>query len=143
MNTLELEPDQMPKAIINWLYAEYLNEGDPAIADQLVSPEFSGPGGKGPAGFKAAIEPLRRAFPDLHFVIHDMIIEGTRVAVRWTWQGTHEAPFAGVPATGRLITNEGIAIYRVEHGKITASWAQMDRLGVMQQLGAVPTPAKP
>ena len=28
MSTIELEPHQMPKAIVNWLFAECLNEGD-------------------------------------------------------------------------------------------------------------------
>ena len=53
MNTPELEPHQMPKAIVNWLFTEFLNEGDLSMADQLVSPNFTGPAGKGPDGFKA------------------------------------------------------------------------------------------
>jgi steroid delta-isomerase-like uncharacterized protein len=134
MNTSELEPHQMPKAIVDWLYAEFMNKGDPAIADELVSPDCTGPAGKGPDGFKASVMPLRHAFPDLHFKIHDTVVEGSRVAVRWTWQGTHRGPFAGIAPTGRLVSNEGIAIYRVEDGKIVDAWAQMDRLGVLQQL---------
>jgi steroid delta-isomerase-like uncharacterized protein len=140
MNTVELEPHQMPKAIINWLYAEFLNEGNPAIADELVSPSFTGPTGEGREAFKSSVLALRQGFPDLHFKIHDMVVEGSRVAVRWTWRGTHRGPFAGIAPTGRLVFNEGIAIYRVEDGKIVESWAQMDRLGVLQQLGAVPAP---
>jgi steroid delta-isomerase-like uncharacterized protein len=137
MNTAELEPHQMPKAIINWLYAEFMNEGNPAIADELVSSSFTGPAGKGPEAFKSLVLPLRQAFPDLHFTIRDMVVEGSRVVVRWTWQGTHRGLFAGIAPTGRLVSNEGIAIYRVEDGKIAEAWSQMDRLGVVQQLGGV------
>jgi steroid delta-isomerase-like uncharacterized protein len=139
MNTTKLEPRPMPKAIVNWLFAECLNEGDWSVADQLVSPEFTGPAGKGPEGFKAMISPLRQGFPDLRFFIQDMVAEGSRVVVRWTSQGTHRGMFAGTAPTGRQVSNEGIAIYRVENGKIVESWSQVDRLGVLQQIGAVST----
>ncbi|EEF62039.1 ester cyclase [Pedosphaera parvula] len=138
MNSGELAPNQMPKEVVNLLYAEFLNEGNQAIADQLISSDFAGPAGKGPESYKASVLPLRQAFPDLHFKIQDMVVEGSRVVVRWTWKATHRGPFAGVPPTGRQVSNEGIAIYRVEDGKIAESWAQMDRLGVLQQIGALP-----
>jgi steroid delta-isomerase-like uncharacterized protein len=139
MNTTELERRQLPKAIMNRLFAECLNEGELSLADQLVSPDFTGPGGKGPEGFKAMISPLREGFPDLHFAIQDLIAEGSRVVVRWTSQGTHRGMFAGTAPTGRQVFNEGIGIYRVEDGKIVEAWSQVDRLGVLQQIGAVPT----
>ncbi len=128
----------MPNAIVNSLFGELLNAGNLEIADHLVSPDFAGPGGKGPEGFKAAISPLLRGFPDLHFTVHDIVTEGSRVMVRWTSMGTHGGPFAGVAPTGRRVSNEGISIYRIENGKIAASWSQIDRLGVLQQIGAMP-----
>ena len=82
MSTTELEPYQMPKAIVNWLFAECLNEGDLSVADQLVSPDFAGPAGKGPEGFKAMISPLRQGFPDLRFIIQDMVAEGRAASIR-------------------------------------------------------------
>jgi steroid delta-isomerase-like uncharacterized protein len=139
MNTTELEIDPRPKAIVNRLFAECLNVGDLSAADQLVSPDFTGPSGKGPESFKAMISPLRQGFPDLHFTIQEMVAEGSRVVVRWTSQGTHRGMFAGTAPTGRPVSNEGIGIYRVEDGKIVESWSQVDRLGVLQQIGAVPT----
>jgi steroid delta-isomerase-like uncharacterized protein len=138
MNTAELHPHQMPKAIVNCLYSEFLNEGNPAIADQLISPDFSGPAGNGPEGFKALVLPLRQGFPDLHFKIEDVVVEGSRVAVRWTWTGTHRGLFAGVAPTGRQVSNEGISIYLIEDGRIATTWSQVDRLGVLQQIGALP-----
>ena len=138
MNTAELEPHQMPKAIVNCLYTEFLNEGNLDIADQLISPDFTGPAGMGPEGFRALVLPLRQGFPDLHFTIQDMVVEGSRAAVRWTSQGTHRGPFAGIAPTGRPVSNEGIAIYRIEDGKIAEAWSQVDRLGVLQQIGALP-----
>jgi len=138
MNITELQSHQTPEAVVHWLFAECLNEGNLSVADQLVSPDFMGPAGKGPAGFKAMISPLRQGFPDLRFTIQEVVAEGSRVVVRWTSQGTHHGMFAGTPPTGRQVSNEGIGIYRVEDGKIVESWAQVDRLGVLQQIGAVP-----
>ena len=138
MNTAELEPHQLPKAIVNSLYAEFLNAGNPDSADQLISPDFTGPAGKGPEGFRASVLPLRQGFPDLHFTIQDIVVEDSRAVVRWIWKGTHSGPFAGIAPTGRQVSNEGIAIYRIEDGKIAEAWSQMDRLGVLQQIGALP-----
>ncbi len=137
MNTTELKIDRRPKAIVNCLFAECLN-ADLSVADQLVSPDFTGPSGKGPEGFKAMISPLRQGFPDLHFAIQEMVAEDSRVVVRWTSHGTHGGMFAGTAPTGRQVSNEGIGIYRVEDGKIVESWSQVDRLGVLQQIGALP-----
>jgi len=135
MNTTELSDH--PRAIVTWLYAEFMNGGDPAVAGLLVAPSFSGPAGEGPEGFAAALLPLRRAFPDLHFTIHDLVVEGSLAAVRWSWEGTHTGSFSGISPTGRRVSNHGIAIYRVERGRITEAWSQMDRLGVLQQIGAL------
>jgi steroid delta-isomerase-like uncharacterized protein len=139
MSTTELQTHLTPKTIVNCLFVECLNEGDLSVADQLVSPDFIGPSGKGAEGFKAMISRLRQGFPDLRFVIQDMVAEGSRVVVRWTSQGTHRGMFAGRAPTERQVSNEGIGIYRVEDGKIIESWSQLDRLGVLQQIGALPT----
>ena len=34
----------------------------------------------------------------------------------------------------------GISIYRIENGKIAEHWAEMDFLGVLQQVGVIPAP---
>jgi predicted ester cyclase len=86
----------------SWLFAECLNEGDLSVADQLVSPDFTGPAGKGPDAFKAMISPLRQGFPDLRFIIQDMVAEGSRGVVRWTWQGTHRGMLFILGATGGI-----------------------------------------
>ena len=138
MNTSNHASLQTPEATVHRLYAEFLNEGNTATADELISPDFTGPAGKGPDAFKSTVLPLRQAFPDLRFIIQDTVVEGSRVVVRWTWQATHRGLFAGIAPTGRVVTNEGIAIYRLEDGEIAEAWAQMDRLGVLQQLGGVP-----
>jgi predicted ester cyclase len=42
----------------------------------------------------------------------------------------------GVSPTGRRIAMDGIAVDVMRDGKRTEGWGQLDRLGMLQQLGA-------
>jgi steroid delta-isomerase-like uncharacterized protein len=115
------------------------NRGDFAALDELVAPDYVGPqGGKGPDGFRGPVVGLRTAFPDIHYTLDDVIAESDRVAARWHWTGTHKAPFRGFPPTGKAVTNPGLAIFRLKDGKIVAAALETDRLGFLEQVGAVP-----
>ena len=83
------------------------------------------------------------AFPDGQITIEDQIAEGDKVVVRWAAYMTHRGEFAGIPATGKQLTVAGIDIYRYEGGKRVETWRQWDALGMMRQLGVVPSPRKP
>jgi len=82
------------------------------------------------------------AFPDLHFTIDDMIVEGDKLAARYTVTGTHKGEYMGAPPTNKKITIRAITIDRFAGGKIVEEWGMYDTLSLMQQLGAVPTPKK-
>lgn len=70
-----------------------------------------------------------------------MVAEGDKVFSRFTWTGTQEGPFLGIPATGRQITVKGMVIDRLVAGKMAESRILIDTLGMMQQLGALGLPA--
>ncbi len=119
-------------AVIDELFAADYIMHDPAWPAEL----------RGPEGFKqwtgAMFEPF---FSDSAFTEEDMIAEGDKVAVRWTWSGTHTGEFMGIPATGRRITLTGTSIHRFADGKFVESWASYDGLGMIQQLtGPLPVP---
>lgn len=119
---------------------EAFNRGELGVVDELVGAEFAGPQGQnGPAGFKAVVVGLRVAFPDIRYTLDDVVVEGDRVAARWHWVGTHKAPFRDFPANGRTISHTASGIFRFKAGKIVAATLEMDRLGFLEQLGAVPT----
>lgn len=80
------------------------------------------------------------AFPDFHLTVEDMVAEGNRVAVRWSFRGTHQGELMGLPATGRQVTASGITIQRFADGTIVEGWTNFDVLGMMQQIGAIPAP---
>jgi steroid delta-isomerase-like uncharacterized protein len=138
MNTAELEPHPMPKAIVHRFYDEFLNEGNASIADQLFSPDYTGPDGQGTESIKAFASLLHQGFPDVHFRIQDVVAEGARVAVRWEMEGTHRGPFAGTASTGRRISHHGMAFYWIKDGRIAEFWSEVDRLNLLQQIGAAP-----
>jgi steroid delta-isomerase-like uncharacterized protein len=83
---------------------------------------------------------LDTAFPDRQVTIDDVIAEGDRVVVRTTLNGTHQGKMQGIPATGNLVTQPSITIFRLANGKIAEGWYSTDNLGMMQQLGVIPSP---
>jgi predicted ester cyclase len=78
----------------------------------------------------------RASFPDMMVTTEDLIAEGDKVVERWTLTQTHTGePFMGASASGKRVQVTGISIYRIADGKIVEHWANMDLLGMLQQLG--------
>ncbi len=92
--------------------------------------------------YKQSWDELYTAFPDLHFTIDDMVVEGDKVAVRFTFSGTHKGEFEGIPPTNKKMTMWGIYIDRIAGGKFVESWVRYDTLGLKQQLGLVLAPSQ-
>ena len=63
------------------------------------------------------------------------------IVTRWTATGTHKGDLMGVPPTGKRATVTGIAIDRYQGGKMVEFWTNYDMLGLLQQLGVVPSMA--
>ncbi len=80
------------------------------------------------------------AFPDEETTFEDQIAEGEKVVSRMSSRATHTGELQGIPPTGKKITVSGIFIDRVADGKIVERWGQVDMLGVLQRLGAIPAP---
>jgi predicted ester cyclase len=62
--------------------------------------------------------------------------------MRITAGGTHQGVWLGIPPTGKQFTETGIYIFRMAGGKVVERWGNQDDLGMMQQLGLVPTPGQ-
>jgi steroid delta-isomerase-like uncharacterized protein len=90
---------------------------------------------------KARYRAFRAAFPDIAATLHEVVAQDDKVAVRYTLEGTHRGPFAGVPATGKRVPLSGIALVRLADGRIAEGWGCADVFGFLQQLGALPVPA--
>lgn len=84
------------------------------------------------------------AFSDLHRNIEDMVAEGGgKVAVRFTITGTHKGELQGIPPSGKKISIDAMDFLTIIDGKITEEWVTADMMGLMQQIGAIPTPPSP
>jgi len=135
------------KALILRLIDEVLSKGNLAAADQLLDANFvlHLPGSpepiRGVEGLKRVAENFHAGFPDRRVIVEDVISEGDKLAVRVTQKGTHKGVFQGIAPTGRQVSVTGIAIFRIVNGRIAEEWLSSDRLGLLQQLGAVPEPA--
>lgn len=134
------------KAIVLRLIKEVLSDGNMAVVDEIIDPNFGLhlPGSqeplRGTEGLKRAAEGFRSGFPDRRMLVEDIICEGDKVAVRVTQQGTHQGIFQGINPTGKQVNVTAIAIFRVADGKIAEEWLSSDRLGLLQQIGAFPQP---
>lgn len=118
-----------------------------AVVDELhaIDIVLHGGGGeeiRGLKNFKQECDDLFGVFPDLHFTVDDMFVEGDKVAIRYTWTGTHKGEFKGIPPTNKKVTVWEIEIDRIADGKFAEIWTRYDTLGLMQQLGIVPTAGK-
>jgi len=132
------------KAIARRFWDLY-NEGKIEEILPLFAPDavIHFPGAPGPLNtdaFKQVGEMFRAGFPDLYVTVEDSIAEGDRVVERTTATGTHTGVFQGIPPTGKKVQVTGITINRIVDGKIVERWNEFDALGMMQQLGVIPTP---
>jgi predicted ester cyclase len=136
-------PEEAKEIIRRW-NNEGWSGGKYELAQEIISPNMivHGAGGQtvgmGPDGLVDLIKTWRTAFPDGHMEIDDLIVEGDTVAIRNTWYGTHEAEFYGVPPTGNRVAVTSVGIDRVTDGLVSEGWGELDMVGMMQQMGALP-----
>jgi steroid delta-isomerase-like uncharacterized protein len=136
------------KAIVRRLNDEVWTDGRLEVIDELIADDFvttvvGAPEQiRGPQGFREFVVMYRKAFPDLRITVDEQIAEGDIVVTRWTATGRNEGALMGMPATGKQATTAGININRISGGKLVEGWGLFDPLGLLQQLGAVPAPAR-
>ena len=105
---------------------QYIGDGNPAINKQQY------------IGFMRYALCAGMTEMDMKFL--RVVGEGEMVAVDYTNAMTHSGPFYGVPATGKRVLGTGQFMRQVKNGKVVAEWQTTNALGLMQQLGAIPTP---
>ena len=136
------------KALVRRFWEEVFNQKRLERADAYVAQDYldhgalpgQGPGLEGAKRQRWAL--YFAAIPDLHATIDDMVAEGDKVSVRFTVTGTQEGELMGVAPTGKRFDVAAMCIYRIAEGKVAEQWEQIDMLGLMRQLGAIPAPAQ-
>lgn len=130
------------------VFEEIWNKKNVDAVDELMAANYvhndlsSPPVTNGAEGYKQFVRYYLAAFPDVHFTVHDEVAMGDMEATRWTVSGTHQGDLPNIPKTGRRFSVTGMSMGRIENGKFVESWNNWDALGLMQQLGAVPSVAQ-
>jgi predicted ester cyclase len=132
------------KAVIRRWNDEGWSGGNYDLAHEIIAPVMTvhGAGGQsvgmGPEGLIDLIKTWRTAFPDGKMTVDDIIVEGDLVGIRNTWHGTQTESFYGIPPSGKQVHVTSVGLDRVKDGQVVEGWGELDMVGMMQQLGAMP-----
>jgi predicted ester cyclase len=144
-------PDEI-RALIHRLVDAH-NRHDPAAATACFTPDISNHGrAAGREGMAAIYASLYQAFPDFHFEVERLLVDGDWATAVYRMTGTHAGSpalpvlgglLADAPPTGRRVDVLNIHVYRIKDGLIAEHRAVRDDLGMMQQLGLLPETRHP
>jgi predicted ester cyclase len=126
---------------------DVLNQGNIDALGDFVAPTLvwhtPAPGFTGDyEGFEGYLMHLLEAFPDMQYLVEELLAEGQTVASRATWTATHRAAFLHIAPTGRTVRVVGVDLARLADGRIVELWTNFDAWGLMAQLDALPPPGK-
>ncbi len=125
------------KLLIRRYIEERWNERKLWLTDELVAPSFvlhTPAGDIGLATFKEGVAGYLQSFPDSKVKLEDVLVDGDKLAIRYTFTGTHSGDFMGIKATGKPTLCSGMAFYRIAGDRLAEGWFVEDTLGLLQQL---------
>ena len=121
------------KAVAMRVFDEIFNQGKFQVADEIYAPDFQNHGLHRTIDLKTDqdyVHAEKKAFPDLRMSVQEMVAEGDKVAVLWTFQGTHTGSgYEGLPPTGTRVEVRGITIWRIVDGRIVEEWSSFSETG--------------
>ena len=133
------------KKLVTRFYEE-IDKGNLDAMDEFVAEHYIDHAPPPFPGFAPGREGLKQAFrlfweatPGTH-KIEDQIAEGDKVVTRLTARGVQKGDLPGIPATGNPFTMTATVVHRIENGRLAEKWSDKDVLGMLQQLGVIPTP---
>jgi inosine-uridine nucleoside N-ribohydrolase/predicted ester cyclase len=149
LQPVAVTPEEMQanKAIVRRWYEEAWGRGDRLTAEALVSGDYVihvNADLLNLAQIEDTIRQLHVGLPDLEASIETPIAEGDWVAAMVTLHGTHTgtdtAGVFAIPPTGNEVTIRANVIVYLVDGKVVEEWMTVDMLGLMTQIGALPSP---
>jgi steroid delta-isomerase-like uncharacterized protein len=121
------------KAVAMRVFNEIFNQGKFQVADEIYATDFQNHGLHGSVDLNTdqqAVHAEKKAFPDLQINVQEMVAEGDKVAVLWTFQGTHTGSgYESLPPTGTKVEIRGITIWRIVDGRIVEEWSSFSETG--------------
>lgn len=119
------------------------NAGDPdgylSMYDSSLAHHGFGPEPLDEAGNRAFYERLAAGFPGCRLVLHDIVAEHDRVALRLHFEGEHNGEFLGIAPTGRSVRVDGQTILQFKDGRVVERWTIADVAGLTSRLSGAAT----
>ena len=129
--------------VVRDIFERGINQRDESVFEEFLDPSYVNYDmplpEPGPAGMRAVMGAFFAGFPDMRIVLEQTVGDGDLVCTRGYFEGTHDGDFMGVPATGKKVNVKYMDMWRLADGKAVENWVRLDMLGMMQQLGVVPT----
>ena len=130
---------QQNKVLVKKIYDQCLNTRNFDLLKELVSEEYIGiTGTKGAAGFQEPMQALLKGFPDMQWILTNIVAEDDKVFVSWRVEGTHKNTFNNIPPTGKKISSEGMGVITLKDGKVVSTKVLTDRVHFLQELDVLP-----
>jgi len=114
---------------------------DDTVAKTVTCHGFPGGDPHDHDSYKAFFRTFRASFTNMEFDTFSLVADDTYVNARFRVTVDHTGPFAGQASTGKRVSFEGMALYRLNDGKIEETWLQLDQLALLTQIGALPLAA--
>lgn len=120
-----------PVSIVRRIFEQGVNSRDFATFDELMAPDYVAHSAvlgevRGVESFKRGFRAFIDPCPDFNATLEDVFVAGDKVTARVTYRGTDTGGMFG----------------RAPSGRVRELWQEADRLGLMQQLGAIPVPGQ-
>jgi steroid delta-isomerase-like uncharacterized protein len=133
----ELEADNI--AIVRRFVNEIWNKGQIDTIDEFFSPDaivhYEHESYQGVNSWKEkAYETFKKAIPDFHIELIDVIANEDCVVVRFKAQGIHTRELFGVPPSEEMIKLNGMAWFKIIDGKVFEIWVQWNMSYLIRQL---------
>ena len=131
---------------------DLINSHDEAETASFFAPDVvaedlgSGLRIEGRDAYIAGMEQLRAAFSDLHGEILSITTQGSRAAVEYVFEGTHDGPLVTptgtIPSSGRRVVIHFASVIEFdEDGLMKTVHRYTNPLALLTQIGAVDAPA--
>ncbi len=120
-----------------WL-EDGIRAGNTAIFDELLLAGVCDRSAEqvthGSEPFKRRARAVHDAFSNIEAQVDELLVDGDRIAWRWSLTGTHTGAFSGFAPTGRRVTLTGVNFQRLQAGLVAEHWTLADMFGLAQAL---------
>jgi steroid delta-isomerase-like uncharacterized protein len=126
----------------NEVMAGNLDALDEIFANDVISRGRRADEIRGLATLRNFLADSQRAFSDQSLTWDEVMAEGDRLAIEWTWRARHTGQSSSFPfsATGKPVTLRGCSVVRLAGGKAIEENQYADNLAILQQVGVLPPP---